>query len=237
MTPRGAEQPSGNWRGSQAESRGRYLAKFDAAEVARYEATVGQLSPRDEEAYRTDLGRVLEFRPGMAVLDAGAGTGTLCRLLAHLPGLVLTALEPAPAMLAQLRSKPELHGVTTVEGFCDANSDRGLFPATRFEVIVSRQLINGLYDPLAAFRNWHHWLTPGGAVVIIDGIYGRSAWTGVWQEEVDVLPLSACQNLAMVPYLLEGTGFRIEAVQWMETVNALPSTRTPRYVVVARKPG
>jgi hypothetical protein len=100
---------------------------------------------------------------------------------------------------------------------------------------VSRQLVNGRFDPLTAFGNWHHWLSPGGVVVVIEGLYGRSAWTGIWQEEVDVLPLSACQGTATVPYLLEVAGFRVEAVQLMDAVNRRPCTRTPRYVVVARK--
>lgn len=72
-------------------------------------------------------------------------------------------------------------------------------------------------------------------VLAIDGLYGRSSWTGIWQEDIDVLPLSACQSTALTPYLLEIAGFRIEAVRWMEAVNELPSTRTKRYVVVARK--
>jgi hypothetical protein len=100
---------------------------------------------------------------------------------------------------------------------------------------VSRQLVNGSFDPLTAFRNWHDWLSPDGAVVVIDGVYDRSSWTGIWEEDVDVLPLSACQSTALAPYLLEIAGFRIEAVRWMEAVNKLPSTRTNRYVVVARK--
>jgi hypothetical protein len=41
--------------------------------------------------------------------------------------------------------------------------------------------------------------------------------------------------MASTPYLLEACGFRIEVVERMTTVNALPTTRTPRYVVVARK--
>ena len=53
--------------------------------------------------------------------------------------------------------------------------------------------------------------------------------------EVDVLPLSATQSTASVAYLLEAAGFKVEAVRWMDAVNALPSTRTARYVVVARK--
>lgn len=68
---------------------------------------------------------------------------------------------------------------------------------------------------------------------MIDGLYGRDAWRGPWEEEIDVLPLSACQSLATVPYLLESVGFRIAAAELMPAVNALPVTRTPRYIVVA----
>ena len=35
--------------------------------------------------------------------------------------------------------------------------------------------------------------------------------------------------------LLEACGFHIEAVERMTTVNTLPTTRTPRYVVIARR--
>jgi SAM-dependent methyltransferase len=223
------------WRGSQADSRHRYLTKFDAAEVDRYDASVGHLEREDQDAYLSDLGRVARLGEGATVLDAGAGTGALCGILSRLPRLSITALEPAPAMLARLTSKAELRGVIAVEGFCDAIEDRRHFEVARFDAIVSRQLVNGLFDPLAAFSNWHHWLSPRGVVVVIDGLYGRSAWTGIWQEEVDVLPLAACQSTALTPYLLEVAGFRIESVGLMEAVNRMPSTRTPRYVVVARQ--
>ena len=52
---------------------------------------------------------------------------------------------------------------------------------------------------------------------------------------MDVLPVAACQSTALVPYLLERSGFTIEAVRLMDAVNRRPSTRTPRYLVVARK--
>ena len=50
-----------------------------------------------------------------------------------------------------------------------------------------------------------------------------------------MLPLATCQSLALTPYLLEAIGFQIEAVELMDAVNKLPSTKTTRYVVVARK--
>jgi len=208
---------------------------FDEAEVERYHALTGSLAPEDEAALRADLAGVFEFRAGMDVLDAGAGTGTMCRVLAAIPGLSLTALEPAPAMLARLVADPALRDVVVVEGFCDGPEDRGRFPEGRFDVVVSRQLANGLYDPLEAFSNWRHWLRPGGAVVLIDGVYDRPDSPGPWADEVDVLPMSACRTIALAPYLLERAGLRVSAVAWMEATNARPVTRTPRYVAVAHR--
>jgi SAM-dependent methyltransferase len=222
-----------NWRGIQASSRERGLAKFDAAEAEKW---ANRLTPEMAAAHLADLARVFQFREGMSVLDAGAGTGTMCRILTRLPGLSLTALEPTPAMLAKLRSNPELQGVTTVEGFCDAAEDRRHFEEAQFDVIVSRQLANGLFDPLTAFRNWHHWLRPGGAVILIDGLFDRTAWAGKWEDEIDVLPLAAYQTTALTPYLLESVGFAIDAVERMASTNANSSTKVTRYVVVARKP-
>jgi hypothetical protein len=41
--------------------------------------------------------------------------------------------------------------------------------------------------------------------------------------------------MATTAYLLEACGFRIDVVERMAAVNALATTRTPRYVVVARR--
>jgi len=225
-----------SWRGTQAEARRRTLEAFDAAGVEDYESLAGTMPEAEQTATLDHLGRALAPWPGSRVLDAGAGTGAMCALLARDDELTLTALEPAPAMLSRLRAKPELAHIEIVQGFCDAPDDRAHFSAARFDVIISRQLCNGLFDPLAAFENWHHWLVPGGATVVVDGLYDRSAWRGRWAPEVDALPLAATQSMASVPYLLERAGFEIESVEEMMEVNALPTTRTPRYLSVARKP-
>lgn len=225
-----------DWKERRAAARRRVVGKYDAAEAQAYGAVqgLGWLAPAEEDAYLADLRRVVQIAPGSRVLDVGAGTGVMCSLLRRWPGLELTALEPAPAMLALLQARPELANVTAVCGYCDEPQDGDHFGPGQFDVIVSRQLTNGLFDPLQAFRHWHRWLRPQGAVVIIDGLYGRDGWTGRWADEVDVLPLAATQSLATIPYLLEASGFRVETVERMTAVNALPVTRTPRYVVVAR---
>ena len=223
-----------DWSAERAAARARHVGRYDAAEVSVYDQTVAQLSPEDELAYWQDLAAVFDFPDGASVLDVGAGTGALSMILArHGSGLRLTALEPSAAMLKVLGDKPELARARAVLGYCDSAEDRRHFAAGEFDLIVSRQLVNGLFDPLMAFANWRHWLRPGGSVLVIDGIYGRAGWTGDWARDVDLLPLSACQTRAMIPYLLEAAGFHIRSVGWMEKTNGRPVTRTPRYLVVA----
>jgi RimJ/RimL family protein N-acetyltransferase/SAM-dependent methyltransferase len=225
------------WSEARAAAQGRHAARYDEPEARSYagQPGLGTLSEDDQDAYLADILRVCPLQEGMRVLDVGAGTGALTGILMRLPGLALTALEPSPAMLAHLRSRPELSRVTVVAGHCDDAGDVDRFDASSFDVVAARQVVNGLFDPLMAFRHWHRWLRPGGAVVVIEGLYGRDAWRGAWSAEVDVLPLSAVQTMATVPYLLESSGFRVETVERMRAVNALPVTRTPRYVVVARR--
>lgn len=227
-----------SWHDRRSAARRRAASKYDTAEAEAYGKLqgLGWLTADEERAYLADLGRVVQFVAGAKVLDVGAGTGVMCSLLRQLPGIELTALEPSAAMLAVLQAKPELVNVRAIKGFCDEPQDQDQFAAGHFDAIVSRQVVNGLFDPLLAFRHWHHWLKPAGSVVVIDGLYGRDGWVGRWEEEVDALPLAASQSTASIPYLLETCGFHIAAVERMATVNMLPTTRTPRYVVVARKP-
>lgn len=223
-----------NWQANRAACRARFVAKYNSEEALAYDGYVGTLAEADELAYLADITNVFRFSEGMSVLDVGAGTGALSKVLTRVPGLSQTAMEPSPAMLNILKSKPELSQLAFLEGSCDRKEDRSLVGEGQFDVIVSRQVANGLFDPLVAFQNWHHWLVPGGAVIVIDGFYGRDGWRGIWEEELDVLPLSACQTMATIPYLLEASGFSIDAVEMMKKTNEMPATRTKRYIVVAK---
>lgn len=223
-----------SFRFSQEEFRASHLASYDSVAVEQYDAWTRQISEADELAYLADIAGVFEFVPGMSVLDVGAGTGSMCCMLMRIGGLSLTALEPSPLMLERLINNPKLKSVHTCQGFCDSSQDQSLFPQGTFDVIISRQLANGLYDPLAAMMNWRHWLKPQGSLLLIDGFYGRSAWASLKIDFVDCLPLAASQSLATVPYLLEVAGFTVTYAGMMQATNQLPNTRTERYLVVAR---
>lgn len=225
-----------NWQQAREQVRGRLIAKYNAQEAKSYDDMVGSLSDADEEAYLADIQATIPLCAGQSVLDVGAGSGALSSILARVNGLAITAMEPSTDMLNLLRAKPKLRGLSIIQSSCDGHSDQAAVAAASFDAIASRQVVNSLFDPLTAFRNWFAWLHPGGRLYVIDGIYGRDGWSGVWQEEVDVTPLSAVQSLATIPYFLESVGFEIHHVNWMARTNQLASTRTKRYLVVATKP-
>ncbi len=223
-----------SYRLSQSEFRAKHLASYDVAAVEQYEAWTQQIGEADELACLEDIAQAFALEAGMSVLDAGAGTGAMSRVLMRIGGLELTALEPSTLMLQKLVSKPELSSVRICQGFCDSPDDMSLFPPDSFDVIISRQLANGLYDPLSAMANWRHWLRPQRVVLLIDGFYSRSAWASLDTEFADCLPLAANQSLATLPYLLEIAGFTVTHAGMMQATNALPSTRTEKYLVVAK---
>ena len=169
------------------------------------------------------------------MLDAGAGTGAMTNLLLRMGYQSITALEPSSGMLRYLRERVEPRGVSVVEGFCDSEEDRSHFDGARFDLILSRQLANELFDPLMAFQNWHHWLVRGGSLIVMDGLFDRAAWVGPLEGEVDILPLASNQSVALVPYLLEKAGFEIQAVEPMSAVNARSGSRYVHHVIRAVK--
>jgi ubiquinone/menaquinone biosynthesis C-methylase UbiE len=231
-----------HWQERRRTAVGRHAKRYDANEVAQYRAIqgLGTLEKDDQDAYLDDLFEIPSIRtmlqPGCKVLDVGAGSGVMTKLLLRLPELEVQALEPSQSMIDALRQDPELSGVRIVQGTCDQPEDVELFPTNSFQAIAVRQVCNGLWDPIKAFQNWYRWLTPQGRVIVIEGTYARDAWRGTWEEEIDDLPLSSTQSLATIPYLLEKAGFEVESVGWMEATNRLPITRTPRYLVTAIKP-
>jgi SAM-dependent methyltransferase len=231
-----------DWNALRKQGRGCHAARYDDAGAKEYAAIpgMGYLLPDQLAAHRADLADGMQVEAGLEILEVGAGTGAFTEVLAHFPGARVTATEPSPAMIRSWRDRMDLAGLTNSgieihEGSCDAPEDRSMFKDHQFDLVACRKVVNGLFDPLAAFANWYAWLKPGGRVLVLDAIFGRDGWGGAWGELVDVLPLSSTQSLGTIPYLLEAVGFEIEHVGWMHRVNALPSTRTPRYVVVASR--
>jgi 2-polyprenyl-3-methyl-5-hydroxy-6-metoxy-1,4-benzoquinol methylase len=105
----------------------------------------------------------VELRPGLAVMDFGAGTGLVTRHVADPVGHV-TAVDVSPAMLEKLQAKPELEG--KVEIVCQDILERPL--DAQFDLIVSAMAMHHVQDTKALLRSFWEHLRPGGRVALAD---------------------------------------------------------------------
>jgi SAM-dependent methyltransferase len=101
----------------------------------------------------------LALGPGSAVVDLGAGTGKLTRMLTE-RGLDVTAVDPSPAMLAELRlAVPDAR---TVEGTAEAIP----LDATSVEAVTAGQAFHW-FDARLALAEAHRILRPAGGLALL----------------------------------------------------------------------
>jgi SAM-dependent methyltransferase len=103
------------------------------------------------------------------VLDVGAGTGAMSLLAAEL-GHDVTALDVAPAMLDQARSKADARGLemTFVVGRAEEP------PAGPFDAVIERHVLWTSTDPVQTLRAWRAVVRPGGRLALFEGVWGRT---------------------------------------------------------------
>jgi SAM-dependent methyltransferase len=115
------------------------------------------------------------------VLDLGAGTGKLTRVLVAL-GHDVIAVEPSPEMIAQLRRA--LPGVEALEGA----AERIPVPDGRFDVVTAGQAFHW-FEPERALPEIARVLRPGGTLGLV--------WN-LWDDESAVV---ARLNAVLPPYV------------------------------------
>jgi len=109
------------------------------------------------------------IKPGMRVADLGCGVGMTTALLAELVGPTgeVVGVDLSAAQLAQAQElmPSEFSNVKFVEA---SATDTGL-PYGSFDLVYSRFLLIHLVEPVAALREMHRLLKPGGILVCEDG--------------------------------------------------------------------
>ncbi len=116
------------------------------------------------------------LRPGLRLLDVGAGVGTITADLAArlAPGEVI-GVDSATAAVEATRAQAQERGLTNLRAVQGDAYD--LTPAgTGFDVVHAHQVLQHLADPVAALQAMRDACRPGGLVAVRDADYGAMTW-------------------------------------------------------------
>jgi arsenite methyltransferase len=116
------------------------------------------------------------MKPGLTILDIGAGTGFLSIELAERcgPGTKVIAVDPWKAAMDRLRRKIDqrrLHNIRLVEQDAAAID----LPDASVDVVVSNLGINNFEDPAAVLRVCSRLAKPGAALLFTTNLVGHMA--------------------------------------------------------------
>ena len=131
---------------------------------------------------------------GMRVLDAGCGPGRVTIPMAkHVgPQGQVVALDLQPGMLARLAERLVTHGVTNVRTV-QGGLGEGLLGPAKFDRAIMVTVLGEIPDRLAALREIHDALKPGGLLSI-----------------TEVLPDPHYQSRRAVRRMAEEVGFQVK---------------------------
>ena len=131
--------------------------RFDKR-AAKYDGFEGKVS---ERFYRLLLSQV-QLKPGMRVLDAGCGTGTILRRMSDICAVTGYGIDSESAMVTQAKQKcPEM---VIQQSPCDATP----FSDHSFEVITACMAYHHFADKKGFAKEAARILKPGGRLYIAD---------------------------------------------------------------------
>ena len=117
-----------------------------------------------------------ELTPGLDLLDLGCGPGTITLDLAALvaPGRVV-GLDAAADVIEQAEARRNETGAANVS-FATGDAYALDLDDASFDVLHAHQVLQHLTDPVAALREMHRVLKPGGLLAVRDSDYGAFVW-------------------------------------------------------------
>ena len=183
---------------------------YSDAAAAAFQAS-RELPPGALSEWRAAIARHLAPRPGMRVLDLGAGTGTWAAALASWYGISVVAVEPSAAMRARSRWPAMIAGHAIGLPLASATMD-GAWLST---------VVHHLPDLPAAARELRRVLRPGAPVLIRSAFPGHHHGIGLfryWPEAIAAL--DTFPSVTSVRTAFAATGFSYVTLQPVRQVTA-----------------
>lgn len=166
------------------------------------------------------------MRPGMKVLDVGAGTGGAVMALRD-AGHEAWGVEPSPRAVETARARGNRW---VLDGSLDARVHAGSLPDGPWGLIRMSQVLEHVPDPLATLRTVRGLLAPGGRLVVgvpnIRSLAAR-ATRGSW-DGLEVPRHLVHYDRDSLRWVLALAGFRIASLRTTPLLGVLPGSLDAR---------
>lgn len=177
MTPASSTSIGGSepLAGNPLQTAGENRRMFDGISP-RYDRMNAILSLGLDRRWRRRAVETLGPAAGERYLDAGCGTGDLCRaILREAPAASVTGLDVSPGMLGLAAVKLRGAGVADRAHLCEGDVTAMSFGDASFHGVISAFCIRNVTDRLRGMKEMRRVLRPGGRAVILELTRPRSA--------------------------------------------------------------
>lgn len=150
--------------------------------AAEYNNTVrNELKSFKADAWTDLIQKHIPESTQLHILDVGTGPGFFPILLAR-AGYQVTAIDSSPGMIENARENAEDAGIKA--NFAVMDSHHLDFTDHLFDLVISRNVVWTLHDPVAAYREWKRVLKPGGCLLIFDANWHLYQYDSGLMDEV-----------------------------------------------------